>query len=135
MIISPITQFALDNAERKDGSNDPNIYAAIMGINIVANLALPAKLITMSNPNQMSYLYKGLDPERYGIARAVKSRKQFQMMSSQSYQLGSRIGGRVGAAKLGGRIATRFIPAIGQVMLAYDAYDLVKNRRLFGIQL
>jgi hypothetical protein len=38
-------------------------------------------------------------------------------------------------AKYGGRIGTKLIPGLGWAMLAYDVYDLVANKRLFGVEL
>lgn len=54
---------------------------------------------------------------------------------SQATKLGTKLGGKVGAAKLGGKIAGRFIPGVGWALLAYDAYDVLVNRSLWGFDL
>jgi len=103
-----------------------------------SHTAVPISLTRMSNPHILSYGYAGISAERYGIAAAISDRKAFQMASSPAYQLGSRLGKRAGlkaGARVTGRIAARAIPGLGWAMLAYDAYDLVANQRLFGVQL
>jgi hypothetical protein len=137
MIISPMADYALRIADRQDGQNNPSMIAGIHAVNAVANLALPVTMTSMSNPHFMSYAYKGLPAETFGIQRAIDSRRNFQMMSSKSYQIGSKAAARLGpkAAHIGGKFAVKAIPGIGWAMLAYDAYDFVVNRRLFGIRL
>jgi len=142
MIISPITtpiaEYAFERTgDFTGGKNAPLLYAGIHTMNMVAHIATPVYLTRMSNPNMMSYAYKGLDPLKFGMHAAIQSRKDFQMASSKAFQVGSKIGARYGtkAARLGGKFAVKAIPGVGWGMLAYDVYDLVANRRLFGIQL
>jgi len=143
MIISPFTtpiaQASYDSMRKEGVENERvgNIHFAIQMANMVAHTATPLYMTSMSNPHIMSYAYKGLPAERFGIAKAMSSRKEFQMMSSKSYQMGSVAARRFGprAANIAGKFAVRAVPGLGWAMLAYDAYDLVANQRLFGIQL
>ncbi len=135
MITSPFAQWALDHASRDDGEpNNPAMYFGILGITAVADTAVPVYMTSMSNPHIMSYAYPGLPPERFGMKKSIASRKQFQMMSSKSYQLGARIGGKR-FAQTAGRVAFRAVPGLGWAMLAYDVYDFIANDRLFGVKL
>ncbi len=106
--------------------------------NVVTHTAGPLYMTSMSNPSIYSYAYAGVNAERYGIAANVADRKAFQMASSPAYRAGEKFGKRIGlkgGARTAGRIATRAIPGLGWAMLAYDAYDLIANQRLFGVQL
>lgn len=47
---------------------------------------------------------------------------------------GASRGARIGA-KVGGRVGARLIPGLGWGMLAYDVYDVVHNRSLWGFDL
>jgi hypothetical protein len=118
-------------------AGQPLAHLVIQAANVAANVAPAMILTSMSNPHYMSYAYKGLDPMKFGMKTAMRSRKEFQMASSRSFQIGEtalkRFGPRV--AKQGGKFAFKAIPGIGWALLAYDAYDLVANQRLFGIQL
>ena len=51
---------------------------------------------------------------------------------STAEKFGSKLGGKVGAKKLGARVAGRLIPGLGWGLLAYDVYDLAVNRSLWG---
>lgn len=161
-ITTPWAQWSYDSAKDhglgKEG-HAPLAHVGIQIANAVSHLAMPLYLTSMSNPHIMSYAYRGLDPARFGIQAAMKSRKEFQIASSQAYRLGAAIGGHLawpskqpvflsGTAKgklastaiargasIGGRIGARAIPGLGWAMLAYDVYDLVANQRLFGVQL
>jgi len=118
-------------------AGQPLAHLVIQAANVAANVAPAMILTSMSNPHVMSYAYKGLDPMKFGMKTAMKSRKEFQMASSRSYQIGEAALKRFGprAAKTGGKFAFKAIPGLGWALLAYDAYDLVANQRLFGIQL
>jgi len=146
VIISPITsrwaQWSYDEVSEKGLGQKGNAPLAHLGIqlgNIVAHTFLPIQLTRMANPNVMSYAYKGLDPVKFGMKAAMTSRKEFQIASSPAYRIGAKIGGATPAmakgARIGGRIGTKLIPGLGWAMLAYDGYDLVANRRLFGVKL
>jgi len=150
MIISPFsTPLARKSLDRI--KNDPlelegragAIHFGIQMGNAMAHLTMPLLLTRMSNPHLMSYAYKGLDASKYGIAAAVRSRKEFQIASSRAYQFGENVGSFAlkgtkyapKAARIGGKFAVKAVPGLGWSMLAYDVYDLAANRRLFGIQL
>jgi len=150
MIISPITgrwaQWSYDEVTNHGPGSSGNAPLVHMGIqlgNMVAHMSTPVVLTRMSNPNLMSFAYKGLDPLRFGTAAAVASRREFQMASSRAFRMGENIGGTIfkgtryasRGARLGGRFAFKAIPGIGWGMLAYDAYDLIANKRLFGVKL
>lgn len=150
MIISPITgrwaQWSYDKV-MTDGpgksGNAPLVHFGIQLGNIVAHVSTPLYLTRMSNPHLMSYAYKGLDPLKFGMKTAMASRKEFQTASSKAFRMGENVGrtmfkgtryaGR--GARVGGRVAFKAIPGIGWGMLAYDAYDLLANKRLFGVKL
>jgi len=138
---SPWAQWSYDTVKDHGVGTDDRVVFGHLGLqmaNVISHTAIPLHLTTMGNPNIMSYAYKGIDAERYGIAAAVKDRKAFQMASSPAYQAGEKLGKRLGmktGARTAGRIAARAIPGLGWAMLAYDAYDLVANQRLFGVQL
>jgi len=137
---TPWAQWSYDTV-REDGiSSDEEVFihGYLQMTNMFSHTAIPISLTRMSNPHILSYGYAGISAERYGIAAAVADRKAFQAASSPAYQLGSRLGKRAGlkaGARVTGRIAARAIPGLGWAMLAYDAYDLVANQRLFGVQL
>jgi len=137
---TPWAQWSYDTV-REDGiSTDEEVFVHgyLQLTNMFSHTAVPISLTRMSNPHILSYGYAGISAERYGIAAAISDRKAFQMASSPAYQLGSRLGKRAGlkaGARVTGRIAARAIPGLGWAMLAYDAYDLVANQRLFGVQL
>jgi len=140
-ITSPIAQWSYDQASQTEGEMNEakfGLHISIMAGHTVASVATPAYLVSMSNPHIMSYAYRGLPAERFGIAAHLASRKEFQMMSSRSYTLGRAIGRKAGlktAAHAAGKLAFRTVPVVGWALFAYDAYDLVANRRLFGVQL
>ena len=140
VVTTPWAQWSYDKI-REDGiSTDAELFTHgyLQLANAVANTALPIHLTTMVNPHIMSYGYGGISAERYGIAAAAADRKSFQTASSAAYQVGEKFGKRIGmktGARTAGRIAARAIPGLGWAMLAYDAYDLVANQRLFGVQL
>jgi len=54
---------------------------------------------------------------------------------SAAEKFGAKLGGKVGAKKIGARVAGRMIPGIGWGLLAYDVYDIVANRSLWGFDL
>jgi len=60
----------------------------------------------------------------------VKPRFHYYHGSSTAYQIGERYGGKVG-----GKIAGRAIPLVGWAMLAYDVYDLIVNRSIWGFDI
>ncbi len=155
-------QWSYDQVSEKGFGKEGNAPLAHLGIqlgNAVAQLALPIQLIKSANPHVMSYAYKGLDPMKFGMKAAMASRKEFQLASSPAYRIGAKIGEHImwpsnapvflagtkkgkaatkaiaKGARLGGRAGSRLIPGVGWAMLAYDAYDLVANDRLFGVQL
>ena len=137
VVTTPWAQWSMDSMKDDGFGTSGNAPLAHVGIqigNVVAHTSMPLYLTSMSNPHVMSYAYKGLDPMRFGMKNAMKSRKEFQMMSSQAYRLGAKIGGRR-AAHTAGRIAFRAVPGLGWAMLAYDVYDLIANDRLFGVNL
>jgi hypothetical protein len=57
----------------------------------------------------------------------VKPMFKYYHGASPAYKVGARFGGRIG-----GKIAGRAIPFVGWAMLAYDVYDVVVNRSLWG---
>ena len=142
-----------------ESGNAPLAHVGIQLGNAVAQLALPIQLTRMSNPHLMSYAYKGLDPLKFGMKAAMASRKAFQMESSMAYRMGAKLGEHIAwptktpvflpgskqgkaalkamqkGARIGGRVGFRAIPGLGWSMLAYDAYDLLANKRLFGVKL
>jgi len=161
-ITSRWAQWSYDEVSEKGFGQKGNAPLAHLGIqlgNIVAHTFLPIQLTRMANPNVMSYAYKGLDPVKFGMKAAMTSRKEFQIASSPAYRIGAKIGehimwpsnipvfipgtekGKIATramakgARIGGRIGTKLIPGLGWAMLAYDGYDLVANRRLFGVKL
>lgn len=140
-ITSPIAQWSYDQAtepENQMSKAEQTLHKSVMAGHFVASVAAPAFMITMSNAHVMSYAYRGLPVDRFGTAAHLASRREFQMMSSKSYTLGRTIGRKVGlktAAHAAGKLAFRTIPVVGWALFAYDAYDLVANRRLFGVQL
>ena len=54
---------------------------------------------------------------------------------SAAEKFGAKLGGKVGAKKLGARVAGRLIPGLGWGLLAYDVYDIAVNRSLWGFDL
>ena len=54
---------------------------------------------------------------------------------SAAEKFGAKLGGKVGAKKLGARVAGRLIPGLGYGLLAYDVYDIAVNRSLWGFDL
>ncbi len=150
MIISPITgrwaQWSYDEVQKSGPGKSGNAPLAHFGIqlgNIVAHVSTPVYLTRMSNPHLMSYAYKGLDPLKFGMKTAMSSRKEFQMASSKAFRMGEHIGGAITkgtryagrGARAGGRFAFKAIPGLGWGMLAYDTFDLIANKRLFGVNL
>jgi len=150
MIISPFTtplaQRSYDRARADPSELEGRAGGIHFGIqmgNLLAHTSMPLILTRMSNPHIMSYAYKGLDAAKFGTAAAIRSRKEFQMASSAAFRMGesagafamkgTRFAGK--GARFGGKFAVRAVPGLGWAMLAYDAYDLAANRRLFGIQL
>jgi len=143
---SPIAQRSYDRI-RDDPSElegrTGGIHFGIQMGNALAHITMPLLLTRTSNPHIMSFAYKGLDASKYGIAAASRSRKEFQIASSRAFQMGESFGAFAmkgtkyapKAARFGGKFAVRAVPGLGWAMLAYDAYDLAANRRLFGIQL
>lgn len=137
---TPWAQWSYDTA-REDGiSTDAEVFihGYLQVTNMLSHTAVPIMLTRMSNPHILSYGYKGIDAATFGIQAAVRDRKAFQLASSPAYQAGKKFGSRIGlkaGARTTGRIAARAIPGLGWAMLAYDAYDLVANQRLFGVQL
>jgi len=156
---TPWAQWSYDTA-REDGiSTDQEvmIHGYLQVANALSHTAIPISMTRMSNPHILSYGYAGISAERHGIAAAMADRKAFQRASSAAFKVGEDIGYHLGAhyhmgdvskkalakrhlrgkamAKIGGRIASRAIPGLGWALLAYDAYDLVANQRLFGVQL
>ena len=54
---------------------------------------------------------------------------------SAAEKFGAKLGGKVGAKKIGARVAGRLIPGLGWGLLAYDVYDIAVNRSLWGFDL
>ncbi len=54
---------------------------------------------------------------------------------SAAEKFGAKLGGKLGAKKLGARVAGRLIPGLGWGLLAYDVYDIAVNRSLWGFDL
>lgn len=144
IILEPWTEWwaqrSYDHIKEEGVRNDQELLAHLyfQSANVGAHTIPSIYMITSANPHVMSYAYAGISAEKYGIAAATADRKAFQMASSKAYQSGEAIGRRFGgrkAARIGGRIATKMIPGVGWALLAYDAYDLIANRRLFGVQL
>jgi len=162
LITTPWAQWSYDSVKDDGLGEHGNAPLAHLGIhigNIVAHTALPIHLTRMSNPHILSYAYKGLDPAKFGMKAAMQSRREFQIASSAAYRAGAAIGGHLAwpsnapvflaetakgkraasaiarGSRIGGRVGARLIPGLGWAMLAYDAYDLVANQRLFGVQL
>jgi hypothetical protein len=54
---------------------------------------------------------------------------------SAAEKFGAKLGGKVGARKIGARVAGRLIPGLGWGLLAYDVYDVAVNRSLWGFDL
>lgn len=137
---TPWAQWSYDTA-REDGiSTDAEVFihTYLQTANMLSHTAIPIHLTTMGNPHILSYGYAGISAEKHGIAAAVADRKAFQQASSPAAQMGHKFGKRIGlkaGARTTGRMAARLIPGLGWAMLAYDAYDLVANQRLFGVQL
>ncbi len=137
---TPWAQWSYDTA-REDGiSTDAEVFihGYLQVANAFSHTAIPISLTRMSNPHILSYGYAGISAEKHGITAAIADRKAFQQASSPAYQAGKKFGTRIGlkaGARTTGRIAARAIPGLGWAMLAYDAYDLVANQRLFGVQL
>ena len=137
---TPWAQWSYDTVEERGISTDAEVFTHVylQTANMLSHTAIPIHMTRMANPHIMSYGYAGIDASRYGIGAAVADRKAFQMASSPAYQTGLKLGKRIGlkgGARITGRIAARAIPGLGWAMLAYDAYDLVANQRLFGVQL
>ena len=158
----PWAQWSYDHM-REYGPGDrvgqPLAHLVIQAANVAANVAPAMILTSMSNPHVMSYAYKGLDPMKFGLKAAMQSRKEFQIASSQAYQIGEAIGRHIAwpsdtgimvgnskkarraralmskGGRIGGKVAFRAIPGLGYGLLAYDVYDLTVNQRLFGIDL
>jgi hypothetical protein len=145
MILSPITtpwaQWSYDHAREKGFGESGNAPLAHLGIqfgNFVAHTAGPLYLTGMGKPNIYAYAYEGIDPLKHGMKAAMKDRRAFQIASSPAYQLGAKAGKKIGlktGARVAGKIGARLVPGLGWAMLAYDAYDLVANQRLFGVEL
>lgn len=141
MITTPFAQWDYDRTRRESAAGNPQNpgwFMAVQSVNMVAYVAGPLWLTTLNRPNVMSYAYKGMDPMKVGFTTAMKDRRTFQRVSSPAYQLGKGAGKKLGmktGAKVAGRIGARLVPGLGWAMLAYDAYDLVANKRLFGVEL
>lgn len=147
MIVTPFTtpwaQWSYDEMKsgkvfRDDTGNEDLAHLGIQLGNFVAHVSGPLYLTTTGRPHIMSHAYKGIDPMKHGFRAAMRDRKAFQIASSPAYQFGEKMGKRIGlrsGAKVAGRIGARLVPGLGWAMLAYDAYDLVANQRLLGVQL
>jgi hypothetical protein len=94
---------------------------------VVVNAYPAIKLIDMGvhGPWQtVAVTYKWIAAEqRYSLLPTFHTYRH----PSPAYRAGARYGG-----KLGGRIATRLVPVLGWAMVAYDVYDVVVNRSLWG---
>jgi len=159
MIYSPITKYlAQDSYDRlREGfsknpdkpmtPNEPLLHFMIQTLNVVSHVGPALMMTSAANPNVRSYYYQGPGKHAY---RAT---------TSNAYRLGATIGKHLAwpgsarilvgnskkavaaraamakGARIGGRIGSKAIPGIGWAMLAYDAYDLIANRRFFGVQL
>jgi hypothetical protein len=55
--------------------------------------------------------------------------------ASAAEKFGAKLGGKVGAKKIGAKVAGRLIPGLGWAMVAYDVYDVAVNRSLWGFDL
>jgi len=137
MIYSPITHyFGQDSYDRiREGlpkgsekpmtPNEPLYHFMVQTINAIADVGPKVMLISSSTPNIASYYYQG------------PGKVAYRATTSPAYKAGFRAAKRFGprAARVGGRIGTKLIPGVGWALLAYDVYDLVANKRLFGIEL
>jgi hypothetical protein len=137
---TPWAQWSYDTVQERGISTDAEVFTHgyLQLANMLSHTAIPIHLTRMSNPHVMSYAYAGIDASKYGIKAAIADRRAFQIASSPAYQAGEKLAKRIGmktGARTAGRIAARAIPGLGWAMLAYDAYDLVANQRLFGVQL
>ena len=108
------------------------LYGMIASATIAVNLSVPSKLIGMGiqGDRYFSHLSYAKNVLGYPMPRF-----NYITPASQATKLGARLGGKVGAAKLGGKLAGRFVPGVGWALLAYDVYDIAANRSLWGFDL
>lgn len=161
MMYSPFTNWGAQGSYdhiSKHGLTNETLKAHVFtqALNLVAEAYPIAKLTSMGNPAMVSYGYRGIDAARFGIQAAQAERLAFQRASSPAYRIGAKIGEHLAwpnsrmlhyrnnpaaratiarGARIGGKIGFRVIPGIGWAMLAYDAYDLIANKRLLGVNL
>ncbi len=114
--------------------DDPELMTAIIGASYTAALNLAAPL---------SLIQSGVRGERYFTGLAVGYSKigfpmplfNYVTPGSAAEKFGAKLGGKVGARKMGARVAGRLIPGVGWALLAYDVYDVAVNRSLWGFDL
>jgi len=151
MIYSPISRyFAQDSYERmRDGfsknpekpmtPNEPLYHFMIQGLNVLSHVGPSVMMTSAANPNVRSYYYQGPGKHAYRATTSQAYRmgssvaRTMNTVMNYPYRIPTSTALKVG--RIGGRIGTKLIPGIGWAMLAYDAYDLVANRRFFGVQL
>lgn len=92
----------------------------------MGNILFPAKLIMMGL--RPAPVFEGISFVRN--SPYVKPMFNYFHGASPAYKAGARVGG-----KAGGRVGARLIPGVGYGLLAYDAYDIVVNRSLWGFDL
>lgn len=89
----------------------------------MGNVLFPAKLIGMGfRPHPV---FEGVSFARN--SPFVKPLFNYFHAASPAFKAGAKVGG-----KFGGRVGARLIPGVGYGLLAYDAYDIVANRSLWG---
>jgi len=151
MIYSPVSRYlAQDSYERmKDGfsknpkkpmtPNEPLLHFMIQTLNVVSHVGPALMMTSAANPNVRSYYYQGPGKHAYRATTSNAYRlgssmaRRMNTVMNYPYRIPKSAALKVG--RIGGRIGTKLIPGIGWAMLAYDAYDLVANRRFFGVQL
>ena len=114
--------------------NDPEFLTALMGAGYTAalNIAAPLTLIQSGTKGTRYFTHLSIGYSHLGYPMP---RFNYITPASKATKLGAKIGGKVGLTKIGGRIAGRLVPGLGWGLLAYDAYDVVVNRSLWGFDL
>ncbi|AXH74621.1 MAG: putative membrane protein [Circoviridae sp.] len=114
--------------------DDPELLIAGIGAayTAVANLAAPLSLIQAGARGNRYFTGLTVGYSKLGYPMPLFN---YVTPGSVAEKFGAKLGGKVGARKIGARVAGRMIPGLGWGLLAYDVYDVAVNRSLWGFDL
>jgi hypothetical protein len=126
----------------KEALESDKLHVTLSGLGLAAYAAVPTFFGNVVLP--MNLISSGFKPQpvleglsHYKVHVHIPTRSHWlepmfsvKHGSSKAFKAGARVGGKVG-----GRIGARLIPGIGYGLLAYDVYDVVVNRSLWGFDL